>query len=318
MTKSVSAVTDQETLKQALTYFRLPVTREQFVQLVGNHYSDNSILALTKDWNLFLNFCSINMVMPLPASATAVRLFIERQSEQRKYATLRRYNVTISVVHRVFNLADPTATATVQKSLAQLRVKKSGDARPTTAFDRSHLVKLQSLLSTSSKLTDIRNLALYFVMFECALKRSELKNLKRQNAVLSNGRYVIHVKEQQYALSKDASTHLSKWLSHRIAKTSPLFSAIDKHGNINKQPLNDSSIYRILNSASKKLNLDVSFSGQSLRVGAVRELSKQGKKVADIQKHGRWLSPVMPYQYLGDKTRSEAEMVKYKRFKAWD
>jgi len=63
---------------------------------------------------------------------------------------------------------------------------------------------------------------------------------------------------------------------------------------------------------------ELKFSGQSARVGAVQELSEQGYKIKEIQEFGRWLSPAMPYQYVGNKGTAEQEKLKFFSFKPWE
>ena len=113
---------------------------------------------------------------------------------------------------------------------------------------------------------------------------------------------------------------LERWLSFTgLEEELPVFRAIDKHENIGLQPLDDSSIYRILRSASDLLQLAENhhFSGNSIRVGAAQELSKQGLKVREIQDFGRWLSPAMPAQYVGYTGTAESEKMKFKAIVPW-
>lgn len=123
-------------------------------------------------------------------------------------------------------------------------------------------------------------------MFECALKRSELKALKMNDIESYDEGYQITIKDSAYKLSQVASVALQRWLSFTGSEDElPMFRAIDKHENIRLQPLDDSSIYRILRRASDILGLadNHHFSGNSIRVGAAQELSKQGLKVREIQ-----------------------------------
>jgi hypothetical protein len=60
------------------------------------------------------------------------------------------------------------------------------------------------------------------------------------------------------------------------------------------------------------------FTGQSARVGAAKELEKQGYNLRSIQEFGRWLSPAMPAQYLGKENTAELEKAKFKVIKPWE
>ncbi|CAM2885537.1 tyrosine-type recombinase/integrase [Vibrio neptunius] len=318
MRKNIRTITDLDTKNRFIQQLTQAVNVDIMNSLTDGQYAHNSLLALTKDWNLFTSYCHKKSVTALPASATAVRLFIERESIQRKYSTLRRYVVTISLIHRILAMTDPTILSNVQQSLSKLRIDKSGDARSAVPFERKHLEQLTQKLDNKSSIRVVRDIAIYHLMFECMLKRSELKKLTRNDLKLDMAECTVFVGDSHYVLSDHAYQYLTRWLRHLPRQNTYLFSAIDKHNNISLEPLNDSSIYRILRAASDKLKLNVKFSGQSLRVGAVKEMSRKGVKTIDIQHYGRWLSPAMPYQYLGSKVTAEAEMMIFKRFKPWD
>ena len=321
MRKVIPELTDKHRIEHFITELNRQATRELIDELTDHQYSHNSLLALVKDWNLFLQFCQLKQVAALPASVTVVRLFVEFEAKRRKYATIRRYIVTIGLIHRILALKDPTSNPQVIHIMNFYRAEKKNDAKNTVAFEKIHLDKLNDRLKFSEYPIDIRNLAIYFVMFECALKRSELKSLTLNDLqVLNESTISILVGSQVYPLSLEAVQALKSWcaLLPSINDSSPLFSAIDRHGNVSSAPLDDSSIYRIQRTASSLLGLDVWFSGQSSRVGKVKDLAKQGFKLKEIQNYGRWLSPAMPYQYLGEKGNAEAQMLVFKRFKPLD
>ncbi|MGD8231784.1 tyrosine-type recombinase/integrase [Vibrio sp. TRT 1302] len=318
MRKTVRVITDEALKKNLVSKFSSCISLDDVDELTEGNYARNSLLAMRKDWNLFVEFCVNKHVCPLPASATAVRLFLEKESQHRKLATIKRYSVTISLIHRVLADSDPTSSVAVRTVLSQLRINKKQDAKSTTPFTRSHLDDLAEKLANSTQLSHIRNLAIYFVMFECMLKRSELKKLSFQDLECGEENICVILGQNQYPLSSQATQYMNKWLAYRGIHQGALFSAIDKHGNLNSSSLDDSSIYRILRAASDKLGLDLQFSGQSLRVGAVAEMADQGVKVKDIQHFGRWQSAAMPYQYLGNRTQAAAERLAFKSFKPWN
>lgn len=318
MQKKIRLITSEAEKSQYVNLFSKEISVEQMDVLTDSQYSRNSLLAMTKDWNLFVEFCQKKSVRPLPAAATAMRLFIEKESASRKYATIKRYAVTIGLIHRILQLVDPSASSSVKLAISKLRLDKAGDAKATDAFEKVHLEQLTNLLSGSVHPRDIRNLAIYHLMFECLLKRGELRDLTGDNLLFSPEGIQVMLGSQTYPLSETAELCLRKWLALRNPNSTVLFNAISKHGNIDDRRLDDSSIYRILRNASDKLGLDLKFSGQSLRVGAAKELAKQGSRVKDIQQQGRWLSAAMPYYYVGNKAQASAERMVFKRFKPWD
>ncbi|PMG61191.1 hypothetical protein CWN85_02805 [Vibrio splendidus] len=321
MRKKVPILTDSVTINSFVEKLNRHATIEIIDELTGYQYSRNSLLGIYSDWNRYHAFCTKNRINTLPASITAVRRFLETESSDRKYASLKRYTATLSLLHTVLSFANPIKHRQVRFALLHLQAQMAGDAKQTNAMTSAHLAELNTLLSSEkSSLKEIRDIAIYNVMFECALKRSELKALSMGNVECVENDYQITVKDSAYRLSQVASAALQRWFAFTGTQDElPVFRAIDKHENISLQPLDDSSIYRILRSASDLLQLAENhhFSGNSIRVGAAQELSKQGLKVREIQDFGRWLSPAMPAQYVGYSGTAETEKMKFKALIPW-
>lgn len=321
MRKKVPILTDFVTINSFVEKLNSNATIEIIDELTGRQYSHNSLLGIYSDWNRYHAFCTKNRINTLPASITAIRRFLETESNDRKYASLKRYTATLSLLHTVLNFANPIKHRQVRFTLLHLQAQMAGDAKQTNAMTSAHLTELNTLLSHENvNLKEIRDIAIYNVMFECALKRSELKALSMRDVDSCNEGYKITIKDSAYKLSPVASVTLQRWLSFTGTDDEfPVFRAIDKHENIGLQPLDDSSIYRILRRASDMLALAENhhFSGNSIRVGAAQELSKQGLKVREIQDFGRWLSPAMPAQYVGYVGTAENEKMKFKAIVPW-
>ena len=320
MKKKIQLIENFEHRQASILKFSSPVTNNDINELTQNNYSKSSILAMTSDWNHFVEFCQIRQVSSLPASLTAIRLFLETEAQKRKYATLRRYSITIGVIHQLHSLSDPIAHRQTRFVLQTLRMMKHGDARQATAFSQEHLQKLDSIMSRESTQKNIRDLSIYYVMFECAMKRSELRDLQINNLNINSDNVTIAINNGTYQLSEVASNTIKKWFNLISDQTGYLFRRIDRHGNIGTEPLNDSSIYRISRQASDILGLtkEMRFTGQSARVGAVKELEKQGYNLKSIQEFGRWLSPAMPAQYLDKTGIAEFEKAKFRIIKPWE
>lgn len=297
------------------------ITLEQLKIITQNQYSNNSLLAMRKDWLTFCEYTKAHNHAPLPASVASVKLFINNVSRHRKFSSLKRYIVTISNIHQMLGYPDPTLTKEIVFLLNQLKREKLGDERQTTVFSKVHLDMISAQLINMPDSVSCRDLAIYSLMFECALKRSELRDLSLDQFSRSNienhVQITITLGSLSYQLSSVTSNALERWLTVLNQTEGPVFRSIDRHNNISSSPMNDSSIFRILKKASTLLGLPehLSFSGQSARVGAVSELHKQGYSVKDIQEFGRWNSPVMPHQYLGQSTQAEAGKQIFKTFK---
>ncbi|MCG9690794.1 tyrosine-type recombinase/integrase [Vibrio sp. Isolate22] len=321
MRKNVPILTDSAIINSFVEKLNRESSVDVIDELTGYQYSRNSLLGIYSDWNRYHAFCAKFRINTLPASITAVRRFLETESSNRKFASLKRYTATLSLLHTVFNFPNPIKHRQVRFTLLHLQAQMAGDAKQTNAMTSSHLSQLNTLLAhDKATLKEIRDIAIYNVMFECVLKRSELKSLSSGDVESVDGVYEIAIKDSRYKLSPVASSSLERWLSYTgLEGELTLFRAIDKHENISLQPLDDSSIYRILRRASDLLGLAENhhFSGNSIRVGAAQELSKQGLKIREIQDFGRWLSPAMPAQYVGYSSTAESEKMKFKALTPW-
>ncbi|MGF1776800.1 tyrosine-type recombinase/integrase [Vibrio nomapromontoriensis] len=312
MKKDIPVITERHQVDKFKSLLVDSITAEQFNELTNCYYSKSSLLALSKDWRLFNDFCRLNGVSSIPASVTAVRRFLDKERHTRKYSTLKRYVVTVAVVHTVLGLKDPTKGREIGLCLNEIRIAGADKVKETNAFTENHLSDLHTLLSASPEPRDRRDLAIYYVMYECALKRKDLRQLTQEHVETLDETSYLNIDGTRYVLSHTAALILIAWLDYN--PYTPLFVSIDRHGNMKDGVLDDSSIYRILRRASELLNLPDyrRFSSQSGRVGAVKKLWSEGYKVRDIQEFGRWASPAMPLQYTGNPDSSEKEKSKFK------
>lgn len=316
--KNLHVIDNKEECKKSIILFSRTVDRTNVHTVTGGLYSHSSELAISSDWNRFVSFCEVRNVSPLPASMIAVRLFLEKEAEHRKFSSLKRYSVSLGVIHKVHGFSDPCSNKQLRLVIKKIELDKIGDARQANEFTEDHLNQLNSLLIKQKSPLNCRDLAIYFLMFECALKRSELKKIQIEDFDLFEGICTLTLSDNHYALSPGATDALQNWLKY-LPGSGVCFRRIDRHGNIGDAVLDDSSIYRVLRKASDRLGLPehLRFTAQSPRVGAVRELKRRGHDLKDIQAYGRWLSPAMPAQYLNLNSTSESEMSKFKVIRPW-
>lgn len=280
-------------------------------------YSNNSLLSFKNDWNNFVLFCQFHHVVALPASTTAIRIFIEKQAKEKKLSSIKRSLISISHIHAAFDLKDPTKTAQVKVALGKIRLDKKDDNKQTEGITAMMLDKLETLLSHSVELKDIRDLCIWHLMFELLLKRGELRDLQLDDVCFDESNHgMVKLQQCYYPLSDGTNHLLTNWINASQITDGYLFRAIDRHQNVSDKHLNDSSIYRVFRRANELLDLDIQFSGLSARVGATKELAKSGYSIHEIQEMGRWVSPAMPNQYIGNIERSERQKSRFKTIKA--
>ena len=322
MAKTIPPIDNEQQKADSLALFRHKMdSTEPWETLTHNQYAKNTLISFKNDWNNFLAFCLDNNIPPLPASADTVHRYIEHMSRTRKLASLKRYIVTIGLVHRCHALADPCAKTEIRLEMKKQQLEKHDDYRNAAAFRDEHLQQLLERFELTTKVKDIRDMAIWAVTFEAMLKRSELAALTLECVEVNHSGLInLHINENIIALSSVASKALQRWLVVSMISEGYVFRRIDRHGNIGNQPLDHSSIYRVFRRASDELNLPSTtmFSGQSPRVGAAKDLADSGLSIIEIQDQGRWKSPAMPAQYVGNTDRHDKEIAKYVKKKPWE
>jgi site-specific recombinase XerC len=320
MKKDIPKILEKELIDKYITALSKPVELDVLNEMTSGKYSHSSLLAIRKDWQIFHEFCTELHVNSLPASVTAVRRFIDHQSKSRKYSSIRRYVITIGMFHYLLGFKDPTLHRQIGFSLSELRNSEKHQSVETNPFTDKHLEELNNLLIPSNEAIDIRDLAIYFCMYECALKRHELRELAISCLSFEQNSVSVEIGDQLYILSDQGSNAIRRWLELRSGQSNITFCSIDRHGNLSGRKLNDSSIYRILRRASTLLSLPehLKFSSQSGRVGQVKKMAKSGQNILEIQDFGRWSSPAMPLQYAGKLDSSDKQKQKFKDKKEWD
>ena len=322
MAKKIPPIDNELQKVSSITLFSKAIgSIEPWETLTHHQYAKNTLVAFKNDWNNFLSFCFENKVAPLPATADTVHRYIDYMSRSRKLASLKRYVVTIGLVHRCHSLPDPCAKTEIRLEMKKQQLEKHDDYRNASAFRDEHLQKLLDRFELSTKIKDIRDMAIWAVTFEAMLKRSELAALTLKSIVVhGNGLIDLIVDDRTIALSSIASKALQRWLVVSMINEGYIFRRIDRHSNIGDQPLDHSSIYRVFRRASNELNMPTTaiFSGQSPRVGAAKDLADSGLSIVEIQEQGRWKSPAMPAQYVGNTDRHDKEIAKYVKPKPWE
>lgn len=322
MAKKITPIDDEQVCIKSIQCFSAPLdTTEAIDRLTHGQYAKNTLISFNTDWNRFLSFCYECQIPALPATADTVHRYIEQMAKSRKLASLKRYMVTISLIHRCHRLPDPCAKTEIRLAMKKQQLEKHDDYQNASAFRDEHLQTLISLFELSTQPKDIRDVAIWAVMFEAMLKRSELAALTVDSLyVHPDGLIDINVGPNTIALSRISSKALQRWLVISMIDSGYIFRRIDRHSNIGDRPLDHSSIYRVFRRASDELSMPQSdiFSGQSPRVGAAKDLADSGLSINEIQEQGRWKSPAMPAQYVGNTDRHDKEVAKYIKPKPWE
>ncbi|ORT52511.1 hypothetical protein ST37_01695 (plasmid) [Vibrio sp. qd031] len=317
MRKKIVPITDLDLKNHLILKFSTAIELSDFHQLTKNQYSHNSALSMVNDWNDFVVFCSSKRVAALPTSSTALRLYIERQTQTKRYSTIKRSVISLSVVHRFLGFADPSRHQQVQLLMRSMRLTKESRPHSATALTQAH-IKMLEVTWNLEQLKALRDIAIIRTMFECALKRGQLCALTTSDVKKNDqDSYSVTIGGEVYTLSDSTSAMVHRWFELSGIVEGPVFRSVDRHGNIGIEPLDVSSVYRVFRLASQTLGLQIHLSGQSPRAGAAKELSAQGKSLKEIQQFGRWLSPAMPAHYIGNQHIADNARLTFKSMKPW-
>jgi len=153
-------------------------------------------------------------------------------------------------------------------------------------------------------LTGCRDRALLLIGFAAALRRSELVDLKVNDAEPHKHGLLLHIRHSKtdqegegaaipvpYGTRLKPVAALQAWLDRARISEGFIFRSIDRHGNISKTGLSDRSVADIVKRHAQAAGLDPElFAGHSLRAGFVTQALEDGAdllKVMGITRHKR-------------------------------
>ncbi|EGQ9284287.1 tyrosine-type recombinase/integrase [Vibrio parahaemolyticus] len=271
-------------------------TTELINALTRGQYSQSSTQAMTSDWNTFLRFCKVNKHKTLPTSELTLLQFIEHQAQEKKYSTIRRCIVNIGRINTFLFNKNPTKYSVVKQTLAKLGSSDEHRPIPIKGITRSDLQRLRNTLKEPTP-KNIRDLLVAHIMFDGAMKRSEIINAKTSdvNAI----RETILIDGNEYKLQTHTMAIVKLWLP-LITDGEHLVRSIDRHENVSTERINESSVHRILKTLKKHLQLPdyEHLSPQSARIGAIQHLHDDGTTIHEIQHFARYKTKAMPLQYI--------------------
>ena len=153
---------------------------EKLLTYIEGAYAPNTLRAYRADMMDFIAFCEGRGTSPIPADPLDIAAFLECEAEKDlRCATLRRKVSSISAVHRLSDLPDPTKSAHVKISIRKIHRAKgmpSGQAYPVT---RSLLDRLLAVCATD--LRGLRDRALLLLAYDSMRRRTELVSLRVQD-----------------------------------------------------------------------------------------------------------------------------------------
>ena len=287
----------------------------QTLEKIEGAYSPATIRAYRADFLSFITFCEKNGYEAIPGAPKAVADFIEYLVESSlRSSSIRRAVAGIAAIHRINRFSDPTKDPDVTLALKRMHRKLGRFSKQAHPVDKSLLQKLIGVTDNSPR--GMRNRAMLLIAFDTLCRRSELVSLRIEDIKfeasstgeeMSSRILLRRSKTDPYAqgrwleLGETSTQALSAWINSSTLSAGPIFRSL--HDAVDGgSGLTSGQVNRILKRLAKTAGLTPesvrAISGHSLRVGAARDLMRQGASMPLIMKRGRWSKTDTVMRYL--------------------
>lgn len=273
-------------------------------------YAPNTLRAYRADMQEFITHCAGIGLKALPASPTTVASFLLHCSLQGiKTATIRRKVSSISAIHRLSYLEDPTKHPEVK--ITMRKISRQLGTRFDQAFPVTKTILDKLLAVCGHDLHGLRNRALLMLAYDSMCRRSELVSLRVDemewlsdegvSILLRRSKTDQHGSGKWIHLSTAATKAVDDWLQAAQIQDGFILRGIHSNGKVTHS-LCDSRISRIYKSLARLAGLSEhivqSISGHSMRVGGAQDLLIQGASLPQIMVKGGWAKTDTVMRYV--------------------
>jgi site-specific recombinase XerD len=268
---------------------------------IDGAYAPSTIRAYKSNFEKFIEFCDSEKLDALPAYWVNVARYIKHLAESNlKSASIRIAVASISAIHRLNELTDPSTHPEVKIELRRMHRNLGRESKQAAGINR--LLLRRMINSTDKSLRGIRDRALLLTAYDSMCRRSELVSLTIKDMVINRQSRKIKIKLRQSKtdqdglgrwlyLSQEAQDAILSWVETSAIDGGKLFRGIRVGENITES-LCPSQINRIFKGIAKKSLADhltiEQISGHSMRVGAAQDLLLSGASLPLIMQRGRW------------------------------
>lgn len=286
---------------------------------VDGAYAPNTLRAYKADMLEFIAYCDKTGECALPAEPKAVAGFLMQTVPQGiKSSTIRRKVSSISAIHRLSSLDDPTKHSEVR--IIQRKIYRQLGTRFDQAYPITRALLIKMLAVCGDDLHGVRDRALLLAAYDSMRRRSEMISLRVEDIewlpdvgasiLLRKSKTDQHGTGKWIHLTTEATSALHQWLVAAKINEGLIFRGIRSSGAIT-DGLCDSRISRIYKSLAKKAGLGESvvqsISGHSMRVGGAQDLLNGGASLPQIMVKGGWTKTDTVLRYV-ERTRSSSTL----------
>jgi site-specific recombinase XerD len=276
---------------------------------ISGAYAPNTLRAYRADMEEFIRYCTKHGLVALPANPSSVAGFLmDAATTGIKSSTIRRKESSISAIHRLSYLTDPTKHPEVRIAIRKIQRKIGTQFGQAYPIDEVLLRRL--LAACGNDLRGLRNQVLLRLAYESLRRRSELVSLRLEDLEPNpDGSAVILLRRGKtdqtgngswVALSKNTHRIIKLWISAAELTEGPLLRSVHR-GTIGPS-LNPGQINRVLKKLARDAGLHENIvnriSGHSTRVGRAQDLLKVGASLPQMMHAGGWSKPDTVMRYV--------------------
>ena len=273
-------------------------------------YAPNTLRAYRADMQEFIRFCANKPLEALPAQQETVATFLlDTLNQGIKSSTVKRKVSSISAVHRLLSLPDPTKHPEVR--ITQRKIYRQLGTRFDQAYPVTRTMLEKMLSVCDPDLHGLRNRALLLTAYESMRRRSELVALRIEDiewgahnsaAILLRRSKTDQAGQGKWIqLSATAGQALEAWLAAANLEFGYIFRGVRANDEVTES-LCESRVSRIYKSLAEKANVDPrviqQISAHSMRVGAAQDQLVEGASLAQIMVRGGWSKPDTVMRYV--------------------
>jgi integrase len=300
---------------------------------LGNSLSINTRLAYQSDFNIYLNWCRMKNKAPLPGTPAMIVEFISDQAsghltdiddetgllvdgKKIKPVSIARRVAALAYAHKANGYTQsPTDNSVVRKVLQGIQRTEYSKPNKKKPIAVSLLSNLIEQIDTDTP-AGIRDKAFMLIGFACAMRRSELVNLRVEDIEKTDQGLLIDIplsktdqegKGQSVAVLPGNSLcpikALNDWLTLSGITSGYIFRRCYKNNIINPKdkPMTAAYISKIIKKYAEKAGENkYKLSGHSLRRGFITSAAQRGANIFKIMSVSRHKSVETVKGYIED------------------
>jgi site-specific recombinase XerD len=278
---------------------------------IEDAYAPNTIRAYRADMLEFIGYCEKTRQEALPAEPLSVADFLLQSSNSGvKASTIKRKESSISAIHRLSYLTDPTKHPEVQ--IAMRKINRRLGTRFNQAYPINQETLHMMLACCGDDLRGKRDRMLLLLAYETMRRRSELVSLRVEDWTTSNnGSSKIFLRQSKtdqtgmgavIYLDQSSTLAIKDWIEAAGLQIGHLVRGVAAGGRLTER-LNSGQVGRIYKKLARECGLPDEvkrrISGHSARVGGAQDLLACGASIAQIMAKVGWTKVDTVMRYVG-------------------